>query len=221
MHRKLLYASVTFLLVLCLVSTALADLPVGVQAGQWIEYKVTYNGTPAQGHDISFARMSILAVSGTQIDVSIMSQFSNSTQITTNSTLDLSTGHLIDNFVIPANLKVGDSFYAQYLGNVTISSQEQRTYAGAARTVVLATVGNNSYVWDQATGVSVEGTAQEPDYTMHTIVSDTNMWQPEKDTVLPTLFWAAIIATVVVVILAAMVLLVHKKRVHWRFLINP
>ena len=214
MQRKLLVALIGVILVLCLSSTTLAQPTVGVQAGQWIEYSVTYTGTPTEGHDISFARMTILDVSGTSIHVTIMSQFSNGSRETMNSTLDLSTGQLIDNFIIPANLNVGDTFYAQYLGNVTITNAQQQTYAGATRMVLSATVGNNSYVWDQATGVSVEGTAEEPGYSMHTIVSDTNMWQPQKDSVLSLTIWLAIVAVVVVVVVAVVVVLLRRKRVH-------
>jgi hypothetical protein len=214
MQRKLSLALIGVILVLFLSSTALAQPTVGVQAGQWIEYSVTYTGTPTEGHDISFARMTILDVSGTSIHVTIMSQFSNGSQETMNSTLDLSTGQLIDNFIIPANLNVGDTFYAQYLGNVTIEKAEQQTYAGATRTVISSTVGINSYVWDQATGVSVEGTSEQPDYTMHTKVSDTNMWQPQKDSLLGMAIWLAIVAVIVVVAIIAAVVLLRRKRVH-------
>jgi hypothetical protein len=213
MHTKHLVGLIGVILVLYLSSTALAQPTVGVQAGQWIEYNVTYTGTPFEGHDISFARMTILDVSGSRINVSIMSQFANGTQLTMNSTLDLSTGHLIDNFIIPANLNVGDTFYSQYLGNVTISQAQQQTYSGAARTVLSATVGNNTYAWDQTTGVSVEGTAIEPGYTMHTIVNDTNMWQPQKDALSGMAIWIAIIAVVAVVVVAVAVLLLRRKRV--------
>ena len=134
-----------------------AELSIGVKSGDWIEYNVTSTGAPMQGHDVEWARMEILSVENPNINVSITSRFTDGSNDTTKHTLNLETGHLIDDFIIPANLNVGDTFVDENLGNVTISQTEVHTYAGAERTVVSATVGNNTYVWDQATGVSVEG----------------------------------------------------------------
>jgi hypothetical protein len=85
---------------------------------------------------------------------------------------------LIDDFIIPANLNVGDSFRDENYGNITINNSEVRTYAGAKRTVLSATISNNTYYWDQATGVSVEGSTQTTEYSIKSVVSATNMWQP-------------------------------------------
>jgi hypothetical protein len=156
------------------------DLSVGVKKGDWIEYAATYTGSPTQGHDINWARMEVIKVQGTNITVSITSRFPNGSTEIFNSTLNLKTGQLIDDFIIPANLNAVYTFLDQNLGNVTISRSEQHTYAGATRTVLYAFASQNTYIWDQATGVSVEGTSKQPDYTMHTIVEETNMWQPAQ-----------------------------------------
>ncbi len=161
-----------------IVTLSSAQLSVGVKSGDWIEYAVSSTGSPMQGHDVTWARMGILDVKGGNISVTITSRFSDSSTDTTNHILNLQTGHLIDDFIIPANLNVGDTFKDENLGDVMITQVEQRTYAGAPRTVVSASVGNNTYVWDQSTGVSVEGNSRGPDWTIHTVVSDTNMWQP-------------------------------------------
>jgi heme/copper-type cytochrome/quinol oxidase subunit 2 len=39
-------------------------------------------------------------------------------------------------------------------------------------------MGNNTYYWDQATGVSVEGSTYTADYSIESVISATNMWQP-------------------------------------------
>ncbi len=173
-------AATALIIVLFLTSSALATtaLSVGVKSGDWIEYLVSYTGSPTQGHDVNWARMEILEVQGTNITVTITSRFADNSTETTNSTLNLQTGHMIDDFIIPSNLNVGDTFRDENLGNITISAVETRQYAGATRTVVTSSAGNNTYVWDQATGVSVEGNSQTADYTIHTIVEDTNIWQP-------------------------------------------
>jgi hypothetical protein len=186
-------------LILFGLSLASADLSVGVKSGDWIEYSINYTGVPFQGHDVISARMTVVEVQGTNISVSIISRYANGYNETTNSILNLQTGHLIDDFIIPANLKVGDMFIDENLGNITISSVEQRTYAGAVRTVVSASASNNTYVWDQATGVSVEGSSQGADYTIHTIVSATNMWLPAQGLDLPSLFLVGAFSLIIVV----------------------
>ncbi len=179
MQTKHISALVAVFLVLSLVSlVSAAELSIGVQGGDWIEYNVTSTGAPLQGHDVQWARMTVLSEENPTIDVSITSIFTDGSNDTTAYTLNLQTGHLIDDFIIPSNLKVGDTFVDENLGNVTITQTAVQTYAGAERTVVSATVGNNTYVWDQATGVSVEGTSQTSEYTIHSVVSATNMWQP-------------------------------------------
>lgn len=196
MARKLAFIIIACILVHSLASVAFADLSVGVKKGDWIEYKVSYTGSPVAEHDVVWARMEVLEVQGPSITVRITSTFSDGSTEQSTTTLNLETGHLIDNFIIPANLNVGDTFFAENLGNVTITKAEQRTYAGATRTVLSASTSENTYFWDQATGVSVEGNTKTPDYTMHTIVEDTNMWQPKGQN------WATLIAVVIIVLVA-------------------
>jgi hypothetical protein len=208
------FAIVAIILVLAtgLISTASADLAVGVRAGDWIEYNVTYTGNPAQGHNIVWARMEIVSVSGTAISVKMTSRFEDNSTTITNSTLNLQTGDLIDDFIIPANLTVGQTFVDKNLGNITIQTVEENTYAGATRTVVSASTATNTYVWDQQTGVSVEGNAHEPTYSLHTIVADTNMWnpaQPTTDALTPVVL--AITITIIVVATIGLVAYFKKK----------
>jgi hypothetical protein len=179
MQTKHILALMAVILVFSFASmVSAAELSIGVQSGDWIEYNVTSTGTPMQGHDVQWARMEILSEENPTVNVAITSMFTDGSNDTTEHTLNLQTGHLIDDFIIPAFLNVGDTFVDETLGNVTITQTAVQTYAGAQRTVVSATVGNNTYVWDQATGVSVEGTSQTSEYTIHTEISATNMWQP-------------------------------------------
>jgi len=180
MRRTIAVEVLTLTLVACLgLSGAYGALYNGVKAGDWIEYSVTYTGETMQGHDIDWARMDILDTQGPLIYVNITSRYPNGTLEATKSTLDLQTGQLIDDFIIPANLTVGDTFLDQNYGNITITRQETQIYAGASRTVLFASIGNNTYVWDQITGVSVEGTSATAQYTIHSLAISTNMWQPE------------------------------------------
>jgi len=212
MKRKRWVALIALILVLSSGLPVYADLSVGVEKGNWIEYSVTYTGEPSQDHTLNWARIEVTDVRGTDIYVSITSRYTNGSSEVFNSTLNLKTGHLIDDFIIPANLKTGDSFLDQNQGNITISHTEQHTYAGAPRTAISASTSQNTYVWDQATGVSLEGTSEQTDYSMHTIVEATNMWQPSTGLNLTTLVFITVATVLAVVILAAMAVWLRKKR---------
>ena len=214
MRRKLVTAVIVFILFLGLASTVFGNLAVGVKKGDWIEYSVTYSGTPSQDHALTFARIDVTDVQGTDIFVSITSRYTNGTSEVFNSTLNLATGHLIDDFIIPANLKTGESFLDQNQGNITISQTKQQTYAGAVRTVISASTSQNTYIWDQATGVSLEGTSQQPDYSMHTLVEDTNLWQRSGGLDMAVLLVVAVAAVVAIVAVVLVAIWYRKKNHH-------
>jgi hypothetical protein len=198
---KQVAGAIVLLICLSLAATVICAPPsTGVKSGDWIEYAVSSTGSPMQGHDVTWARMEILDVEGTNISVTITSRFNDSSTDTTNYILDLQAGHLIDDFIIPANLNVGDTFKDESLGDVMITQVEQQTYAGAERIVVSASVGNNTYIWDQATGVSVEGNSKGNEWTIHTVVSYTNLWEPSVQ-----FDWASIVLTAIIVLLIVLV----------------
>jgi len=212
MRRRIAIVAIIFILMSILISTASADLPVGVKAGDWIEYIVSYTGNPVQGHNIIWARMEIVSVSGPTISVKMTSRFEDNSTTVTFSILNLQTGDLIDDFIIPANLTVGQTFVDKNLGEVTIQTISEHSYAGVRRTVVSASTATNTYVWDQKTGISVEGNAQEPTYTLHTIVSDTNLWhaeQPTTDALTPVVL--AITISIIVVATIGLFAYFRKK----------
>jgi hypothetical protein len=157
------------------------------------------------------ANMTVLDVQGTAIKVNILSTYSNGTQVSTNSTLNLQTGQLIDNFIIPASLTKGDQFYDSNVGNITIAGVEQKTYAGATRTVINATSGSNTYIWDQATGVSVEGLTVASNYTMQSLANATNMWQSQVPEFGSTIITSLATAGVIVIVTAT-VIMARRRR---------
>ena len=53
MFRKIVILTIAIVIVLGLTSFVFADLAVGVKRGDWIEYAVTYTGSPSQRHDIN------------------------------------------------------------------------------------------------------------------------------------------------------------------------
>jgi hypothetical protein len=213
MGKKFFLVLISIFLICSLIGVASAALTVGVKEGDWIEYQVNITGTPPDpSQSVVEANMTVLNVSGTSIQVNIISTLSNGTQLSTNSTLDLQTGQLIDNFIIPANLQKGDRFYDSAIGsNITITGSQQGIYGGATRTVINATSGSNTYVWDQVTGVDVEGFSSGEGYTMHTLVSGTNIWQSQVPEFNVSLIGSlAIIGAIVVV--SATAIVIHQKK---------
>ncbi len=193
-------------------------ISVGVKKGDWIEYTVSSTGTLDETHKITSARMEVMNVQGDVIQVNIVSNYSNGTQVSTDSTLNLDTGVLIDNFIIPANLSTGMSFNSNMgnMGKMMIGGSRQGSYCGATRTVVTATYGGNTYFWDQATGVSVEGnsegTLNGQAYTMHSLATATNMWLAEAPAAPDLTLIYALVFVVVVVVVAIVVVLALRSR---------
>ena len=213
MGKKLVLVFISIFLMCSLIGVASATLVVGVKAGDWIEYQVTFTGTPPDpSHSVVEANMTVLNVAGTSIQVNIISTLSNGTQLSTNSTLNLQTGQLIDNFIIPANLQKGDQFYDSAIGkNITVTGIQQKIYGGATRTVINATSGSNTYVWDQVTGVDVEGFSSGEGYTMHTLVSGTNIWQSQVPEFNVSIVGSLIIIGAIVAV-SAMTIVIHQKK---------
>jgi hypothetical protein len=218
LYKKIVILVVMFLLLSVGASVAGA-VTVGVKKGDWIEYTVTSTGTLDESHKISAARMEVMNVEGDVIQVNIVSTYSNGTQVSTDSTLNLDTGILIDNFIIHANLTTGMSFNSNMgnMGKMMIGASRQGSYCGATRIVVTATYGGNSYIWDQATGVSVEGNSEgtlngEP-YTMHSLATATNMWQTEAPATPDlTLIYAAVIVVAVIIAAIVVVLALRSRK---------
>jgi hypothetical protein len=211
MNKKLVLIT-ALLIFLLIMSTAAAEMSVGVKKGDWIEYQAVFTGTPPAGHEVTWARTEVADVQGTVINLNVTTKFANGTLLSETITLNLATGQLGDEFIIPANLGVGDSFFDKYHGNVTISKIEERTYADATRTVISATAAQSTYYWDKATGVLVEGISEFPEYTIHSVVEKTNMWQPQIFGVDPTVFYIFLILVAILIGTALAIRAMHRKK---------
>jgi hypothetical protein len=190
-------------------AVASAEIVVGVKAGDWVEYDVAFTGDIIERHDVTWARIEVLAVEGKTIDIKVTSIFSDGREETETLTLNLETGQLGDSFIIPANLDKGDTFLEHYEGTITISGVEEKTYMGTKRKVLHATTSQTTFYWDQTTGFLVGATSNYTDFTMTTKAEKTNMWQTQAFLVDP-LFSIALIALVIVAVLA--IWLRYKKR---------
>ena len=168
------------LIVTSLLTAASGAISTGAKKGDWIQYQVTETGNPTADYNITWARMDVTAVQGERITVDVHTGYANGTiypepQIP----LNLATGAIGDGFFIPINLYLGDQFYSEYQGNITITSIWHMQVAGAVRTVVSATTNQTTYYWDRETGILVGATTSFPTFTLFTQTSATNLWAPQ------------------------------------------
>jgi hypothetical protein len=212
MNRKLALIMFSLVILTGIAPVAVsAEISVGVKQGDWIEYQVAFTGTPAQGHDVTWARMEVVNVQGKNINLAVAAKLSNGSWLNETVPLNFETGQLGDDFIIPANLNSGDTFFDKWQGNITISGVEERTYAGATRTIVNGTTQQTTYYWDRATGVLVEGTSSFADFTMYTKVDKTNMWQAQIFGLESTVFYALAIAVAAILAVIAFFVIRRKK----------
>jgi hypothetical protein len=174
-----------------------ADVVVGVEQGDWIEYSVSVTGDVPEEHNVTWGKIEVISVEEKKIDIEITSRYSDEIEESKNYTLNLETGQIGDGFIIPANLNAGDVFLESNEGNITISEVKERTYVGANRKVVYANASQTLFYWDRSTGVLVEATSSYPDFTIITKVEETNMWQAQIFGIDPFVFIVPIIAVVV------------------------
>jgi hypothetical protein len=221
MDRKL--ALTIVLLIVLVVSAPIvvsAEISVGVKAGDWIEYKVTFTGTPPEGHAVTWARMDIVSVQGKNITLAVAAKQSDGSWLNETVQLNLEAGQLGDDFIIPANLNSGDTFFDKGHGNITISGVEERTYAGAKRTIVSGTVSETAqqttyqttYYWDKATGVLVEGDSSYTNFTMYTTADKTNMWQAQTLGLDSTVLYAIVIGVAVIIVAVIAFFVMRRKK---------
>jgi hypothetical protein len=213
MHKSAILAILlTMLILTASLSVAFADVSVGAKKGDWIEYQVTETGNPTPDFNITWARMDVTAVQGEAINVSVQTRYANGTLYPEPKVLlNLATGAIGDGFFVPANLNIGDQFYSEYQGNITITSVWQQEVGGAMRTVISATSNQTIYYWDRQTGILVGATTSFPSFTLFTKTSGTNIWQPQILGLDSTVFYALIVAVIVALVAIVAIFVWHKK----------
>ena len=187
-----------------------AEIIVGVKAGDWMEYEVTTTGNVPQEHNLTRAKITVTRVEGKKIHINITSIYTNSNQETTQATLNLQTGEILDSFIIPANLTTGDSFPEIIQGSITIQDTTQKTIAGASRTTVTADTPQTNFYWDQQTGFLVEANSTFTDFTMYTTAQKTNIWQTQIIQLYSTTLAILLILTIAIII--AIIWLIKKEK---------
>jgi len=229
MHKSALFAiALTALIITAFLPSAFADFSVGVKQGDWIEYQVKVVGIPVPRYNVTWASINVTSVQGENLGLYIETRFTNGSYLLENINVNLETKPG-DSFIVPSNLNVGDEFYNPSIGNITISSVEQRTVLGAERTIVSAVTQYTTYYWDRQTGILVQATTTAPagldtgfgisqGFTVYTKTSGTNIWQPQILGLDLSLFYALIVTVVVVVATIAAVLVWRQRTISKRAL---
>ncbi len=200
------------ILIFSVSAIALANVSVGVKQGDWVEYNVTFTGSPPIEHDAVWAKMEIINVDGAKVNATFVSRLANGSTLNVQEDLDFETGRLIDMFVVPSGLEVGDTFYDKTVGNVTINRVEVRSYSGTSRTVIYAEVLDTQWFWDKISGVTLEARTANSVYTLNTIAVNTNIWSPRILGLDPIVLYVLMILVVIGILCVAIVFLVRRKQ---------
>ncbi|HYA78478.1 MAG TPA: hypothetical protein VEF91_07150 [Verrucomicrobiae bacterium] len=229
MHKSVvLEFALTALVLTALFAVTSGNVSVGVKKGNWIEYQVNVTGNPPPRYNVTWASINVTSVQGENLGLYIETRFTNGSYLLENINVNLETKPG-DSFIVPSNLNVGDEFYNPSIGNITISSVEQRTVLGAERTIVSAVTQYTTYYWDRQTGILVQATTTAPagldtgfgisqGFTVYTKTSGTNIWQPQILGLDLSLFYALIVTAVVVVATIAAILVWRQRTISKRAL---
>lgn len=179
---------------------------VGIKAGDWIKLEYTITGWPAGQPYPEWLKLEFLSVEDTSINTRATLHLSDGTEQNNTVPVDIVAGGSeafgLSGAVIYTNLTKGDSVYMAGFGNVTIAGETTRTYAGARRRVVYASISQSipfqgevqlSYYWDKLTGVLVGASTTYSGMTVTGKATETNMWEAGPPAVgIPWWLWVII-----------------------------
>ena len=216
------------LLLLCLASSAnvlVSAGPVRIKNGDWIRYDSINIGEIPFATDINWSKVEFLNVSEPTATIRVTMKRNSGTESTRTTKINIASDSKsasgFSGFMIPTDLNVGDVFRVSGWGNVTITGETTRTYAGASRTVVYAPYSETAEVddpevetisyWDKQTGIFLEETVSTDKYTMSFKATQTNMWSAS---VFGMFDWQilGIIIVPVAAVLAVTVLVMHRRK---------
>ena len=180
MKTSLLKALISSLLVFCILSsaTSLATVSVGVKEGDWIEYQANFTDTPHES-SVDWMRVDVKTVEESKIIVALTGHTIGGLNFTERKAFDLEVG-APGLLIVPANLDVGDVFYHEDFGNITIEGVDELTCANSTRTTVYASTSNGELHWDKTTGFLLQQELVTSNYAHLSVATKTNMWQPQQ-----------------------------------------
>ena len=224
-NKKACFRAGALLLILVYLASSAGVLvsagPVRVKNGDWIRYDSINIGEIPFATDINWSKVEFLNVSSPTATIRVTMKRNNETESVRTTKINIASDSKaasgFSGFMIPTDLNVGDTFRVSGWGNVTITGETTRTYAGISRTVVYApylsdatvpgeSMGTISY-WDKETGVFLEETTTTASYTMSFLATETNIWTASASGGLsPQLLGVIIIPIAVVIVTIALVM---------------
>ena len=217
MQKKIAAFAVIFTLVLSLVgaiAVVCGEPSVGVKKGDWMEYNVVIGGTPPAIHDVNWLRIDVLQVQGSAFQANFTVRYLNGTLYTTTWQFNFTEGNTEGWIIIPSNLSPGDMFLDLHKSatNVTIQKQEQKTVAGATRTIIFANDSLRTKEWDKSSGVMTNSSETFKNWSANVYLAATNIWSPQIDGLNPTTLYALVAGSIVVAVSASALEIVFFRR---------
>lgn len=225
MRKKIAALAVIFTLVLSMVgaiTVACGEPSVGVKKGDWIEYNVIIGGTPPPIHNVNWLRIEILQVQGDTFHANFTVRYPNGTLYSTVWQFNFTEGNTEGWIIIPSNLSPGNTFcdlFRSVTSNITIQGQQQKTVAGATRTIIYANDSLRTKEWDKATGVFTNSSETFKKWSAYVYMTATNMWSPQILGLNQTVFYVLVATSTVlaVSILSSVIVVARRKRMRVKF----
>ncbi|MCW3998507.1 MAG: hypothetical protein NWF10_08085 [Candidatus Bathyarchaeota archaeon] len=208
MNRKI-FLIINTLLFSFLVVSAFAQVTVGLKEGDWIEYEITYTGTPPETYPEN-ARFEVLTIQGTSITLEIKTNSLDGTENTNTVTFNLEDG-APDFIIIPANLNTNDVVNHEEVGSIEILGIEEYSFEGKTRELVYGSTGDLDYNWDRTTGIVIQIDQTTDAFTQSWLAVNTNIVQTQASDLDPIIQYGIIIPVIIIIIIVA-ILAVKRKR---------
>ena len=209
---------------------------VGVEVGYWAKYRdiCIWNSENPEAVEPSYVKdientkwrtVTVQAISGTTVTISVTRYFKNDTQETDTYSGDIVTGEGDDEFVfqiVPARLREGDVIWQSNLQiNYTIGKEfagvnRDTNYAGV--TLKLEFVMIFEYYWDKTTGILCKSLLFDTEFWegyktttwIETDLIETNIWHAENGLQPAGIEWWQ--PVIVVAVISAALILIRRKR---------
>ena len=207
MNKITIFPIITLLIFIIVVSVY-AQFIVGLTEGDWVEYEVSYTGSPPDYYPKN-TRIEVQSIQGTTLTVSMRTERLNGTQSTETQTFNLENG-APDLIIIPSNLNVGDEV-PHDAGSFLIEGVSEYDYAGVTRELVYANVFLVDFSWDRATGVLIEAEQSEDLWTQTFLAVNTNIVQSQALGLDSTLLFGIVTAVVIILVFVIVIILKRKK----------
>ena len=192
-----------------LLCPVLAQVSVGLKEGDWIEYEITYTGTPPETYPET-ARFEVQTIQGTNITLEIKTDSLDGTKNTNTVSFDLEEG-APDFIIIPSNLNAFDEVYHAEVGSIEILGIEEYSFEGETRELVYGNVADLDYNWDRTTGILIQLDQITDTYTQTWLAINTNIVQTQASDLDPMLVYGLIIAIIIILVIILLFVLKRKK----------